>query len=379
MGLLRLILALNVVIAHAGGQIFKVTSVGGIIAVETFFMISGFYMALILSSKYKGLDKYGLFMSNRLLRLFPIYFAVIVLAFVLYGLSYKFWGNGFNLDFWKENSSHLSITSFFTVIITSLTLLGQDLLCFSGINPETGNLFLSAHFLGESIQPYRFMLIPQAWTLSLELMFYFIAPFLINLRNRYLLLIIGASLAARFITYGFGFTHDPWTYRFFPFEITFFLLGILCFRIYQKHKDIIISKKTASIVLISIFAYIILFQYIPVLLWAKKWFLYAAMIALIPILFKICKNNKIDRYIGELSYPVYICHVLVIHMLSLTFDMTDPPKYFPLLAMILSIALSILLNKFIADPIENFRQKRVQNNSGSETKDATTLLVLNNT
>ena len=79
MGLLRLILALNVVIAHAGGNIFKVTSVGGLISVETFFMISGFYMSLILTSKYKGLDKYGLFMSNRLLRLFPIYFTVLFL------------------------------------------------------------------------------------------------------------------------------------------------------------------------------------------------------------------------------------------------------------------------------------------------------------
>jgi len=46
MGLLRLILALNVVIAHAG-SLFKIVSVGGIIAVEVFFMISGFYMSLI--------------------------------------------------------------------------------------------------------------------------------------------------------------------------------------------------------------------------------------------------------------------------------------------------------------------------------------------
>jgi len=41
MGILRLLLALSVITAHAG-PIFGLTSVGGVMAVETFFMISGF-------------------------------------------------------------------------------------------------------------------------------------------------------------------------------------------------------------------------------------------------------------------------------------------------------------------------------------------------
>ncbi|HSA06001.1 MAG TPA: acyltransferase [Candidatus Gastranaerophilales bacterium] len=365
MGLLRLILALNVVIAHAGGQIFKLTSVGGIIAVETFFIISGFYMSLILSGKYKGLDKYGLFISNRLLRLFPVYLVVLILAVTAYMFSYKLTGSGFALDYWNDNASTINLFSLILIAITSITLLGQEIFCFTGLNPETGALFLSTNFLSEAFQPYKFMFIPQAWTLSLELMFYFIAPFLINLKNRYILLMIAVSLALRFFAYSFGFSHEPWNYRFFPFEIAFFLLGIICFRLYEKYKNIEISKKSASILLLSVFSYIILFQYIPVELGVKKWVLYAAMIPLAPILFKISKNNQFDRFIGELSYPVYICHVLIINLLSLAFP--DPPKYFPLLAMVLSIALSIILNKLIADPVERFRQKRVESSLKPET------------
>jgi hypothetical protein len=31
-----------------------------------------------------------------------------------------------------------------------------------------------------------------------------------------------------------GFNYDPWTYRFFPFEISFFVIGIFSFRFYKK-------------------------------------------------------------------------------------------------------------------------------------------------
>jgi peptidoglycan/LPS O-acetylase OafA/YrhL len=53
MGILRLLLAVSVIAAHAG-PILGTMMVPGNYAVETFFMISGFYMSLILNSKYVG-------------------------------------------------------------------------------------------------------------------------------------------------------------------------------------------------------------------------------------------------------------------------------------------------------------------------------------
>ena len=61
--------------------------------------------------------------------------------------------------------------------------------------------------------------------------FYLLAPFLINLRLRTIFAIIAAAFAARFSWYAMGHDVDPWTYRFFPFEIGLFVLGIAAYRI----------------------------------------------------------------------------------------------------------------------------------------------------
>ena len=77
MGSLRLFLALSVALGHFGMPLGFPTSD---IAVQSFYVISGFYMALVLNEKY-GPGTYWLFISNRLLRLWPTYIVVLVLSF----------------------------------------------------------------------------------------------------------------------------------------------------------------------------------------------------------------------------------------------------------------------------------------------------------
>ena len=79
MGLLRLILALSVFIVHTG-SFYGFNLVGFSVAVQSFFVISGFYMSLILNEKYKGPGSYYLFISNRFLRLLPAHWVVLALA-----------------------------------------------------------------------------------------------------------------------------------------------------------------------------------------------------------------------------------------------------------------------------------------------------------
>src|SRR6185437_11934638 len=89
MGLIRLLLALAVVATHCG-PIFGCNLVGGQIAVQSFFIISGFYMSVILNEKYVGVNNsYRLFITNRFMRLYPIYWAVFVATMlVCIGISY---------------------------------------------------------------------------------------------------------------------------------------------------------------------------------------------------------------------------------------------------------------------------------------------------
>ena len=80
MGLIRFLLAMSVVAAHSA-PILGSTLVGGKIAVQSFFLISGFYISLILNEKYPaGLQGNLLFYGNRFLRIYPIYWAVLLLT-----------------------------------------------------------------------------------------------------------------------------------------------------------------------------------------------------------------------------------------------------------------------------------------------------------
>src|SRR6267154_1532992 len=78
MGLLRLIFALFVLIYHCG-QFDSIGFMQGPEAVQSFYIISGFYMGLILNEKYVTANSYKLFISNRFLRIFPTYWIVLVL------------------------------------------------------------------------------------------------------------------------------------------------------------------------------------------------------------------------------------------------------------------------------------------------------------
>ncbi len=94
-GTLRLILASAVLLVHAGSLFrFNITG-GGQVPVELFYIISGFYMALVLNEKYTGPGSARAFYLNRLLRLLPAYWVMAVLALAIYLTIYAVTGGGF--------------------------------------------------------------------------------------------------------------------------------------------------------------------------------------------------------------------------------------------------------------------------------------------
>src|SRR5690349_20655091 len=80
MGTIRFLLALSVLLEHIGPT-GPVHLLGAHTAVQSFYIISGFYMALVLNEKYVGVNgSYTLFLGNRLLRLYPAYLALLAIA-----------------------------------------------------------------------------------------------------------------------------------------------------------------------------------------------------------------------------------------------------------------------------------------------------------
>jgi peptidoglycan/LPS O-acetylase OafA/YrhL len=144
-----------------------------------------------------------------------------------------------------------------------MLIFGQDFLFFTSLSPETGQLVLDANSMA-AIQPAWFYLAaPQAWTLSVELTFYLIAPFVIRRGLGTLMLLIAASLAVRAAVWLAALPLDPWCQRFTPAELCFFLLGVVCYHIYVRLKTSRPRPAVLKAITFPYLAFLLLYQFIP--------------------------------------------------------------------------------------------------------------------
>jgi peptidoglycan/LPS O-acetylase OafA/YrhL len=347
--------------------------VGGPFAVEAFYIISGFYMSLILSDKYL-LKPLKLFYSNRLLKLFPIYLTVLI-STILISVAYGTITNDYrigNLNLFFEYFSSLNLTAKLYIVFVNLFLIIQDTAMFMGIDwGNTNSLIFSSNFAKTSSPHlYEFLLLPQAWSIGVEITFYLIAPILV--RKLKIISLVGlafSSLSLKYLLFSkFGLNHDPWTYRFFPTELGFFILGILSYRIYKS--DLFSRtylKVDSDFLKYSLLIFILSFQFIALGLNMITKFgheesrlivsivFFALIFLLIPFLFESTKINKFDNRISLLSYPVYISHILILEFCSKF--MTN--NYLTFTTLVITIGVSYFLEKVIQSRVDSFRQKRI--------------------
>jgi peptidoglycan/LPS O-acetylase OafA/YrhL len=358
MGILRILLAISVVLAHSS-SIFGFSIVGGQIAVQAFYIISGFYMTLILNEKYIGVNNsYKLFISNRFLRLYPIYWVILFLT-ILYSVAISIYSKGNNLgnfSVYYDNFENMNFGSFIFLLFTNLFLFLQDVVMFLGLDTTTGHLFFTSNFRETTPQLHTFLFIPQAWTIGVEIAFYLIAPFLVKRKLKIIIYLIMLSLILRTVLYfHFELKNDPWTYRFFPTELVFFLLGIVSYHIYKKMQTIEVKNTFLKLIWIGILGFTLVYSFLPIS--AKSYLYLTTFFMSLPFVFILTKNWKIDSYIGELSYPIYISHIFILTVIS-AFKIPIIGGA-GLILTLFTIVFSIILNELVAKKIEKIRQKRI--------------------
>jgi peptidoglycan/LPS O-acetylase OafA/YrhL len=367
MGLLRFLLALAVLVTHSDA-LFNIKFVPGNIAVEAFFIISGFYMSMIITEKYSIVKNgYSLFITNRLIRIYPIYWLILLIS-VCYSLVLIFYAKRVDtlslyFDYWHS----INPLSWFYVIFTNIIIIGQDVVLFLKVN-ALGNLQFTSHFMvSNKVRVYSLEFVPQAWSLSLELVFYFLSPFIVKLKNNTLIIIAAAIFSVRIIAWYYGLDYDPWTSRFLPFELLWFLAGILSYRGYKK----LLLLPVNRLVCYGIFSFVIgatLFLNAvgsqPLL---DLFYLFAVVLA-IPFIFLITKSSKFDRWIGEFSYPFYISHILCLKMAQTLigkFKLSDSVA--PVLAFVITFVFCYILIELFGKKIERIRALRVKKSTIAET------------
>jgi peptidoglycan/LPS O-acetylase OafA/YrhL len=280
---------------------------GGEMAVEIFFMISGFYMSLVLTGKYRNADasiRTQDFYVARALKIYPPYWAV--LAFMcIWTLIER--------SAIIKHTIELGPVYAVWAVFSNIAIFGQDALLFAKVT-DTGTVLVDALGRAPVPQPYHLALIAPAWTLSLELMFYCLAPWFSKRSNSVLVTIIALSGIARFAAYQLGYDGDPWRYRFFPFELGLFLAGMVAHRIYASGRMLNWTYATGLPVMLVVFATVpdVRISHISVI---GTLTLLSAFLAL-PWVFQWKKDSKIDRTVGELSYPIYLIHLPVLIVCS---------------------------------------------------------------
>lgn len=329
MGALRLFLALSVVAGHTQSTVFGYHGIGAWYAVNFFFIISGFYMSMVLNEKYRDVNPI-LFYKSRVLRLFPVYYVGILISLVV---SFDMIAN-----FWASLSGNMK----FFFVFQNLFVFGQDL-----------SYLVTATPVGFSINP-------PAWSLAVELGFYFVAPYIVKEPKRLFLFILFGSVYLMAIT-RLDFPIDAagifastqlyhFNYYFYPSSFVFFGCGALTYHL---------SKGNLNVSYLTMLLLVFLLSFTKTEM--PFWHLFFVCLA-IPPLFKITSNNRVDRIIGELSYPAYILHFPILRLL-MPFTKTHP-QYFDFLTLgssvaIIACALGLFLYFFAEKRINSYRHSKI--------------------
>jgi peptidoglycan/LPS O-acetylase OafA/YrhL len=225
---------------------------------------------------------------------------------------------------------------------------------------KAGHLVPSVNFKDSDVPLYEGLIVPQAWTLGVALSFYLIAPFVLP-RRRWIwgLLLASLLLRAYLVHVGFG-ARDPWAYGFFPTELALFLCGSLAHQIFLPvYERKLGDRAGAAAIAATIFLLAVSFAYpwLPGGLQLRSLALLACFLLLVPLTFMFQNRYALDRKIGELSYPIYVCHMLVVSVAAPLIEVRYKGDAVLRSAVMvaLTVVLAVALNACIAVPFEKVR------------------------
>ncbi|EDM34749.1 Predicted acyltransferase [Pedobacter sp. BAL39] len=305
-------------------------------------------MTLVLNEKYHKGSNVS-FYKNRALKIYPVYWLILILL-VVWGIFVYLMGHPGTIHFY-EYASPLGFGTWFYLIFANIFIIGLDLTFLLGIT--NGKLFFTGNFLRSDPNVYQFAFNSIAWTVGVEMLFYLIAPFILRKRLIIPVALLAGSLILRIYLSANGMPGHPWDYMFFPTQIMFFMAGFISYHLYVRMKKYpandLLLKCSFGLMLIAL----VLYSYLFANTYIKQAIFFALITLLIPGTFMLTRNSKIDRYFGNLSYPIYISQMLII---NITRANSFPKIFgFGFTTLVIVIIFSILLERYLSRKVEEFK------------------------
>lgn len=352
MGMLRVLLALAVASVHTNAPLpFMSSTLSGQYAVTAFFVISGFYMALTLNEKYLGKEEgVARYYAARFWRLAPGLAFVIPLSAVLV------WWTGvmaaYPVSDWLDRVSHMALPFQVAIVIANATTIFTDALLFFWVD-ASGAAHFSGHPIAGVLNGNQLALVPQGWSLSVEIAFYAIAPWLVRVRTRYLVLCILAMLVVDQIVEHLQAGYFL-KYTFLPTQLPVFFVGVISYRVYATRlKQWEMAKPLGWLAFIALIMWT-LGASIP----DRYHHVHTLIVGLmVPFIFIAFKDSVADRKFGELAYAIFISHIATYKMLMIFYGETKPSAFVTYGAVLI---LSALLYFVIERPVERYRAARLK-------------------
>lgn len=278
MGSYRLILALLVALSHMKVTVFAHNP--GVIAVVSFYLLSGYVMMALIEKYYKKPFNVRSFYIDRAARLFPQYLFYILLITLCIHI----------FDLRNEYTAHLT---------PGIWLLNLPIV------PISFNMY----YWGNGVT-----VIPQAWSLALEMTFYMVIPWIVRYATpRLIASLIVLSFSIFLAAYAKLISFDWWAYRLLPGTLFIFLAGLL-FR--HPSRGAVISLFFLFTTALALYVTGFAFHFFDKPFVAKEVLL--GLIIGIPMLgaLKDLKFSRLDEFLGNISYSVFLNHGLIIWIME---------------------------------------------------------------
>lgn len=285
MGTLRYLLAVLVLLSHAGVNIAGHHP--GVMAVAVFYALSGYVMAALIQRHYSRPAAVPRFYLDRVLRIYPQYGFYALAAAIWYGVT-------------MQPTAFLQRDPSLQDLLNNLLIVPLNYYMYNGAD--------------------QFTLIPPAWSLGAEWLFYLFAPWLWRYWAVALSLLM-ASIGVQMLAWHGVLHSDWWGYRLLPGVLWVFLLGMAMHRLHAGPEQR--AARWLALAVPALCALAVCYLWLRGLLVRHYTLEVLAGVAIAIPAIQACTRwpasapwRYVDHHLGNISYGVFLNHFLLMWLLS---------------------------------------------------------------